>query len=101
MNGQESAEAIVPEQTCMNWEGLNVKMSFNFARFVSKVKKADNPERERDYPHEVGVELRGNEGEQSFAPVSAEDKDNSKVNTGNLLEEVLDRNNLNLAYKRV
>ena len=68
MNGQESAEAIVPEQTCMNWEGLNVKMSFNFARFVSKVKKADNPEPEMDYPHEVGVELRGNEGEQSFAP---------------------------------
>jgi len=43
-------------------------MSFNFARFVSKVKKADNPEPEMDYPHEVGVELRGNEGEQSFAP---------------------------------
>jgi len=101
MNGQESAEAIVPEQTCMNWEGLNVKMSFNFVRFVSKVKKADNPERERDYPHEVGVELRGNEGEQSFAPASPEGKDNSTINTGNLLEKVLDRDNLNLAYKRV
>lgn len=31
LNGQESAEAIVPGQTCIHWEGLNVRMSLNFA----------------------------------------------------------------------
>ena len=85
----------------MNREGLNVKMSFNFARFVSKVKKADNAENNRHYPPEAGVELRGKEGEQSHAPASTEGEDGNKVNTSTLLEKVLDRENLNLAYKRV
>jgi len=68
---------------------------------VSKVKKAANPAKKRDYPPEAGVELRGKEGEHSYAPASAEGEDGNKVNTGRLLEKVLDRENLNLAYKRV
>jgi group II intron reverse transcriptase/maturase len=68
---------------------------------VSKVKKAANADNNRHYPPEAGVELRGKVGEQSFAPASAEGKDENKVDTGNLLEKVLDRGNLNLAYKRV
>jgi len=68
---------------------------------VSRVKKAANPAIQRDYLPEAGVELRGKEGEHSYAPASSEEEDGNKVNTGKLLEKVLDRENLNLAYKRV
>ncbi len=82
-------------------EGLNVKMSLITERLVSKVKKAANADNNRYYPPEAGVELRGNVGEQSFDPASTEGKDGNKVNTSNLLEKVLDRENLNHGYKRV
>jgi RNA-directed DNA polymerase len=68
---------------------------------VSRAKKAANPVIKRDYPPEAGVELRGKEGEHSHAPASAEGEDGNRVNTGKLFEKVLDRENLNLAYKRV
>jgi hypothetical protein len=68
---------------------------------VSKAKKAANPAIKRDYPPEAGEELRGKEGEPSYAPASAEEEDRNKVNTSKLLERVLDRENLNLVYKRV
>ncbi|MBE3036937.1 MAG: group II intron reverse transcriptase/maturase [Candidatus Atribacteria bacterium] len=68
---------------------------------MSSVKKAANHAIRRDYPPEAGVELRGKEGEQSTAPASTEGEDGNKVNTGKLIEKVLDRENLNLAYKRV
>jgi group II intron reverse transcriptase/maturase len=68
---------------------------------VSRVKKAANSARKRDYPPEAGVELRGKEGEHSYAPASTEGEDGNRVNTSKLLEKVLDRGNLNLAYKRV
>ncbi len=68
---------------------------------MSKVKKAANHAIRRDYPPEAGVELRGKVGEQSLAPASTEGEDENEVNTRNLLEKVLDRENLNLAYKRV
>ena len=76
-------------------------MSLNFEQLVSNVKKAANPESDRDYPREVGVELRGNEEERSVVPALTKGEGGNKVNTGNLLEKVLDRDNLNLAYKRV
>ena len=68
---------------------------------MSRVKKAVNPAIKRDYPPEAGVELRGKEGEHSYAPASTEEGDGNSVNTSKLLEKVLDRENLNLAYKRV
>jgi RNA-directed DNA polymerase len=68
---------------------------------VSRVKKAANHGIKRDYPPEAGVELRGKEGEHSYTPASTEGEGGNKVNTGKLLEKVLDRENLNLAYKRV
>ncbi len=88
----------IPQKT---GEGLNVKMSLRIERLVSKVKKAANADNNRHYPPEVGVELRGKEGEQSFDPASTEGKDGNKVNTSRMLEKVLDRENLNHAYKRV
>ena len=68
---------------------------------MSRVKKAANPAIKRDYPPEAGVELRDKEGEHSHAPALAEEEGGNKVNTSKLLEKVLDRENLNLAYKRV
>ena len=76
-------------------------MSLITERLVSKAKKAAHTDNNRHYPPEIGVELRGKEGEQSFAPASTEGKDGNKVNTSNLFEKVLDRENLNHAYKRV
>ena len=63
--------------------------------------KAANPDSGRDYQREIGVELRGNAGEPSIASVSTGGKDGKAVDTSRLLEEVIDRENLNQAYKRV
>ena len=68
---------------------------------MSRVKKAANPAIKRDYPPEAGVELLGKEGEHSYAPASTEGEDGNRVNASKLLEKVLDRGNLNHAYKRV
>jgi group II intron reverse transcriptase/maturase len=68
---------------------------------VNRVKKAANPAIKRDCPPEAGEELRGKEGEHSFAPASEEGEGGNRVNSSRLLEKVLNRENLNLAYKRV
>lgn len=68
---------------------------------MSKTKKAANADTKRHYPPEAGVELRGKVGERSFAPALTEGEGGNKVNVSKLLEKVLDRANLNLAYKRV
>ena len=76
-------------------------MSLKSEGLVIDVKRAANPAGKRDYPPEAGVELRGKEGERSIDPALTEAEDGNKVNTSKMLEEVLDRGNLNLAYKRV
>ncbi len=76
-------------------------MSLKSEGLVSDVKRAANPAGKRDYPPEAGVELRGKEGERSIVSALTEGEDGNKVNTSTMLEEVLDRVNLNLAYKRV
>ena len=69
---------------------------------VSKVKKTANPGKvNRDLPKEGGAELRSTLGESSFGSASPDEKDRIIMDTSNLLEMVVDRNNLNLAYKRV
>jgi group II intron reverse transcriptase/maturase len=68
---------------------------------MDKVKKAANHALMRDYPQRVGVEPRGYEGERSFAKADEDGKDKREVDTRNLLEAVLERGNLNEAYKRV
>jgi len=66
------------------------------------VKKTANPGKaSRDLPKEGGAELRSTLGESSFASASPVEKDRITMNTSKLLEKVVDRNNLNLAYKRV
>ena len=69
---------------------------------MSKVKKTANPGKvNRDLPEEGGAELRSTLGESSFASALPEEKDRITMDTSKLLEKVIDRNNLNLAYKRV
>jgi RNA-directed DNA polymerase len=65
------------------------------------MQKAVNSERIRNYLRESKVELWDILGEQSIASATTEEKDKSKVNTENLLEKILERENLNLAYRRV
>jgi RNA-directed DNA polymerase len=68
---------------------------------MSKAQKAANSVKERNYQQEVGAALRGNAGEQSYAVADTKGKDRKQLNTSRLLEEILDRANLNAAYKRV
>ncbi|KXG77761.1 group II intron reverse transcriptase/maturase [Thermotalea metallivorans] len=53
------------------------------------------------YPQEVGVELRGNGGVQSNTPASQSGRNGTHGNEECLLERILHRDNLNMAYKRV
>ena len=57
--------------------------------------------RNEGYPQEVGVELRGNAGVRSILSTSEMDGNGGNGYVGGLLEGILDRNNMNLAYKRV
>jgi group II intron reverse transcriptase/maturase len=65
------------------------------------MKKAEDRASKRNCRDERGVELLDNRGGPSIASATADGEGGSKVNTVELLEEVLHRDNLNLAYKRV
>lgn len=65
------------------------------------MKKAEHHANKCDCRDKGGVELRSNRGEPSIAPAYANGEDGREVNTVELLEKVLHRDNLNLAYKRV
>ena len=86
----------------MNGKGrAERKVSSDLKGLVSDMKKAENHVHKRDRCEEAGVELRDNRRELSIAPASAKEGDGSKVNTVELFERILHRDNLNLAYKRV
>lgn len=67
---------------------------------MSKAKKTANPQR-GDSPEDGGAELRSNLGESSFASALPDEKDRIAMDTSKLLEKVIGRRNLNLAYKRI
>lgn len=69
---------------------------------MSKTKKAVNPgDIHRDLPGDDGAEPRTNLEEPSLATATPEEKGGVIMSTSNLLEKVIDRSNLNRAYKRV
>ena len=69
---------------------------------MSKVKKTANPGKvNRDLQKEGGAELRSTFGESSFASALSEEKDRITLDTSKLLDKVVDRTNLNLAFKRI
>lgn len=55
----------------------------------------------RDYPREVGVEPQDAVGVRSVPPASKRGRDDGKEHSCRLLEKIIDRDNLNLAYKQV
>ena len=100
LRGQESAEAIV--RRCNYTEGrAEHREVLNFGILMDKTQKAVNHATRRDYPQEVGMESRGKAGEQSYAKAETEGEDKSSLNTQYLLEKILEKGNLNEAYKRV
>ena len=68
---------------------------------MDTAKNAANFGQCRNYQQEAGMESRVNAGEQSYAKADTEEKDKSELNTRYLLETILERDNLNAAYKRV
>jgi hypothetical protein len=86
----------------MNAEGrAEREVSSRIEGLVGDMKKAENHIDKCDYREERGVELRGNRGEPSIASASERGGDGREVKAVELLEKVLHRDNLNLAYKRV
>lgn len=77
------------------------KLSSNLKGLAGDMKKAEERANKRACRDYRGVELRSSRGEPSIAPASANGGDGREVNTVELLEKVLHRDNLNLAYKRV
>jgi RNA-directed DNA polymerase len=67
---------------------------------MSKAQKAANSDK-RNYRQEVGVELRGTAGEQSYALADTKREGGPKISTDSLLEQILERPNLNAAYLQV
>jgi len=63
--------------------------------------KADNFTNNEGWPQEAGVEPRINAGAQSDPSASENGQDDKRVKAERLLEAIVSRENLNLAYKRV
>jgi group II intron reverse transcriptase/maturase len=63
--------------------------------------KADNFINSEGWPHEAGVEPRGSAGALSDPSASESGQDDSERKAERLLEAIVSRENLNLAYKRV
>jgi len=63
--------------------------------------KADNFKRREDYSQEARVELGDNARVLSVSPTSEEERNGVDECSGGLLEDILARDNMNRAYKRV
>ena len=64
-------------------------------------RKQTNPIGIGSFLREVGVELRGSAEVPSISPASKRGRDDMQGVKEDLLERILSRDNLNLAYKRV
>ncbi len=65
------------------------------------MKKADNFNKDEGYPQEIRVELGDNAGVPSIASTSEKRRNDGNEYSQGLLEKILDRDNLNSAYRRV
>ncbi len=68
------------------------------SREIQKLQKTSYIE---DWTCDVGVELQDSTGVHSISTAFNSGKDDGKLYTSNLLEKILEKNNLNLAYKKV
>jgi RNA-directed DNA polymerase len=96
LNRQKSAEAIVPamgraeQQRSWNWKESREKLR--------KQTTSGEPEGSRC---EAGVELQANAEALSDSPVTESRNDDKQEDEEAMLERILSKENLNLAYKRV
>jgi retron-type reverse transcriptase len=65
------------------------------------MRKLQTTSYKEDWSCDVGVELQENMGAHSISTAFERRKDDGKIYANNLLEKILDRNNLNMAFKRV
>jgi group II intron reverse transcriptase/maturase len=77
------------------------RLVFKIVCLMDKTTNAAKPFMNGDCPQEEGMGSRVIAGEQSYAKAGTNGEDKDKLNTQNLLEKVLERGNLNEAYKRV
>lgn len=63
-------------------------------------KQSNLLETDKNYPHEVEVEPRGNVGERSYSKAETERRDELNEDD-KLLEQILSKANMNLAYEQV
>jgi RNA-directed DNA polymerase len=97
LNWQKSAEAIVPRK----WEGLNNRGSGDLKETREILRKQNTSCGHEGLTREVGVEPRGNVEALSKSATSERRRNGIQRTEEDLLERILSRDNLNLAYKRV
>jgi group II intron reverse transcriptase/maturase len=97
MDWQKSAEAIVPQK----WEGLNNRGSGNLKETPEKPRKQNTACGHAGFLREVGVEPRGNVEALSKSATSERRKNGIQREQEDLLERILSKDNLNLAYGKV
>lgn len=96
---KKSAEVIVPQ--IFFFEGRTErKESINFVLLMEEQRTQPNLSEDKNYQQEVEVEPRGNAGERSNFKAGTERGDELNEED-KLLEKILSRTNMNLAYERV
>jgi group II intron reverse transcriptase/maturase len=68
---------------------------------VTEGKEKDRQSRKGGYPQKVSAERRGYAEASDCARITENNSANTALGADSLLERILDRNNLNVAYKRV
>jgi RNA-directed DNA polymerase len=98
---EKSADAIVFRKKKKVFGRRAERKEFiNFVLLMGRRRKQPNLLEDEDYQSEVGVEPRGMTGEQSQTKAGTEGRDELKEQC-RLLEQILSRENMNLAYLRV
>lgn len=101
LNCKKSADAIVPRNNALAWEGLNVRR-FSTLNNSNKLQRKQTTQ-QRGRLVEVEVELQGKQGALSdnLMLTKRERENNVFEDTNNLLDRVLMKENMKLALKRV
>lgn len=94
---EKSAEAIVPRYIGGRAER---RESINFVLLMESQRTQPNLLHDKDYRSEVVVEPRGMTGERSYSKAETRGRDGLNEQ-GKLLEVILNRENMNMAYVRV
>ena len=99
LNCQKSAEVIVPKWIYTHWEGPNNRRFLNLkgTKTCGESRQLHN----EDYQQEIRMESGCSAGVPSMPSTPPKGRNDGNEYASELLEEILHRDNLNLAYKRV